>query len=257
MGLLSALGKIGSLALDFIPGGGAAKTGVKVAKALAKGASAAGDIGSVVGKQQQGAAQGQISQAQLNQGQDRNAIDLYQAQQGAQNTAAQTDLQRKSFESSNRSKSALDALIGSLLGGGVTPTSLEGGKASGGLLRSLNGNPEALAAMKALGAQGSAAQVNPLSFAGGQMVGAPMLTPVPQVDKGGLMSTLAQIGQIAGAASPYLSAAGGDPGRAPAKQGAVDVMGSMPGGAVVPRTGTPTLPTTDITEILKRLQGGG
>ena len=55
MGILSTLGKIGGFALDFLPGGAAAKTGVKIAKGLAKGASLAGDLGSVGGKQKQGA----------------------------------------------------------------------------------------------------------------------------------------------------------------------------------------------------------
>lgn len=205
MSFLSALGKLGSIALDFIPGGAAAKTGVKIAKGIAKGAAATGDIGSVLGKQQEGAAKGKVDQATLNQGQDRNAISLYQAQQAAENQAAQTDLQRQQFGTQNRSSTAKQALIGALLGGGVTPTSFSGGQASGGLMRSLNGNPDALAAMKTLGSQGSQAQNTPLLFSGGEMVKPPAMTAMPQVDQGGIMSTLAKLGELAGTASPYLN----------------------------------------------------
>jgi hypothetical protein len=195
MSLLSSLLKIGGIAAAPFTGG---------ASLLATGLGAVGDAASVLGKQQQGAAQGKASQAALQNDHDRNALQLYQDQQAAQNQAAQTDLQRQQFATGNRSTTAKQALIGALLGGGVTPTSLSGGKASGGLLASLNGNPDALAAMKALGSQGSTAQNTPLTFAGGQMVQAPTLTKLPQVDNGGLLSTLASIGQIAGSVSPYI-----------------------------------------------------
>jgi hypothetical protein len=193
MSFLDILGKIGKGALNIGTGG--------VAGTIM---DAVGSAGSVLGKQQAGKAQGKIDQATLNQRQDQNALQLYQDQQAAQNQAAQTDLQRQQFATGNRSTTAKQALIGALLGGKVTPTSLSGGKASGGLLASLNGNPDALAAMKALGSQGSQAQTTPLTFSGGQMVQAPTLTKLPQVDNGGLLSTLASIGQIAGSVSPYI-----------------------------------------------------
>lgn len=167
-------------------------------------------ISSVAGKQAQGKTQGQISQAQLQQAQDRNAIDAYQAAQQAQMQAGTQDLQRKQFEQGNRSTTAKQALIGALLGGGVTPTSIGPSGASGGLLRSLNGNPDALAALKMLGSQGSTAQSAPVTFSGGNVIPAPTLTPLPKVDKGGLMSTLASIGQLVGAASPYIKKPGND-----------------------------------------------
>jgi hypothetical protein len=156
------------------------------------------------GKQQQGAAQGKIDQATLNQHQDQNAIANYIAQQNAQNTAAQTDLQRKSFETSDRGNTAKQALISALLSGGMQPTKIGPTGASGGLLASLNGNPDALASLKALHSSASAAQTTPLSFQGGQTIQAPSLTPVPQIDNGGTLATLAKIGQILGAVSPFL-----------------------------------------------------
>lgn len=161
-------------------------------------------LSSVLGKQEEGKAKGKVAQAELNQRQDQNALANYIAQQNAQNTAANTDLNRKQFESQNRSGTAKQALIGALLGGGVSPTSISGGKATGGLFQALQQNPEALMAMKTLGSQGSTAQNTPLQFQGGQMVAPPQLTTLPQVDNGGFLSTLARIGELAGAAGPYV-----------------------------------------------------
>jgi hypothetical protein len=250
MSFLSALGHIGDIVTDFIPGVSAAKKGVKLATKIA---GAAGDVGSVLGKQQEGKAKGEMTQAQLNQGQDRNAIDLYQAQQQAQNQAAQTDLSRKNFEMGSRGTNAKQALIGALLGGGMQGAKVGPSGASGGLLASLNGNPDALAAMRALASQAGSAQASPLEFAGGQMLKAPTLTAMPKIDNGGFLSTLANIGQLAGAASPYLSHGNGDDGGNGAsrpQQQAVDVLGAMPGGAYKPRTVNPLLQSRDMRDLL-------
>jgi hypothetical protein len=196
MGLLGTLGKIAG----FLP--------IPGANLLGKGLSMAGDVGSVLGKQQQGAAQGKLTQAELQQRQDQNALASYIAQQNAQNTAANTDLQRKNFEIGSRGTNAKQALIGALLGGGVTPTSIGPSGASGGLLRSLNGNPDALAALKALHGQASTAQATPMQFEGGKMLQAPQLSTLPKVDNGGLLSALARIGELMGAVSPYIKKPG-------------------------------------------------
>ena len=90
MGVLSVLGKIAGGLLGF---------------------------GNVLGKQQEGEAKGQATQAQLQQGQDRNAVDLYGTQQNAQNQAGQLDLQRKGYENTNRSTTAKQALIAALVTG--------------------------------------------------------------------------------------------------------------------------------------------
>lgn len=201
MSLLSILTKIGGVAAAPFTGG---------ASLIPTIASVAGDVGSVLGKQQQGKTQGQITQAQLQQQQDRNALDAYQTAQSAQNAAAQTDLQRKGFETNNRATTAKQALIGALLGGGITPTSIGPQGASGGLLRSLNANPEALAALKMLSSQASSAQSTPLQFSGGEMLKPPTQTALPKIDNGGFLSTLANIGQLVGAASPYLKKPGSE-----------------------------------------------
>jgi hypothetical protein len=202
MGIMSTLGKIaGNIGGSFI---GDSQLGNQIF-------SAAGDAGSVMGAQQGGANNARMGQGQLNAQHDRNAIDLFQAQQQAQQQQALTDLQRKQFEQGSRGTNAKQAMIGALLGGGVTPTSLSGGHASGGLLQSLNANPEALAAMKMLGQQGSAAQSTPMAFQGGQMLTAPKLMDVPKIDTGnGVMGTMTKIAQLMGAVSPYLKSGEGE-----------------------------------------------
>jgi hypothetical protein len=180
----------------------------------------------VLGKQEQGESQGRVTQAELNQRQDQNAIANYIAQQNAQTSAANTDLQRKQFEGTNRSGTAKQALIGALLGGGITPTSISGGKASGGFLQSMNANPDALNAMKTLGTQGAGAQASPLEFQGGLMVKPPELTPMQPVNNNGFLSTLARILQIGGAAG---SAMGGL-GKPKPQEQPMDERYGMPGG---------------------------
>lgn len=194
MGLLSSLMKIGgAVAAPFTGGASLALTGA--GGLLDK----VGQAGSVMGAQQGGANNARVAQGQLNLGHDRNLLDRYGLEQRAQMDAGQMDLQRKGFETSNRSTSAKQALIGALLGGGLTPTSIGPSGASGGLLRSLNANPEALAAMKLLGSQGSTAQNTPLQFTGGNIVAPPKLTDVPKIDVGGgKMGTLTKILQIIG-----------------------------------------------------------
>lgn len=211
MGILSALGSIGGLIGAPFTGG--------ASLALGPILGAVGDASSVLGKQEAGKSAGKIQQADLNQRQDLSALQRYQMMQNAENQAAQTDLQRKQFDVGNRSASAKQALIGALLGGGVTPTSISPSGASGGLLRSLNANPDALAALKTLGTQGSTAQNTPLEFKGGNILPAPALTQVPKIDDGGFLSTLARIGELTGAIAPYIK---------PREQ--TDERYSMPGG---------------------------
>jgi hypothetical protein len=206
MSWLSALGKIGKGVLNIGTGG--------IAGTIL---DAAGDLGSVAGKQAQGNTNDKITQAQLLQGQDRNAIDLYQAQQGAQNQARTLDLQTKDFENQNRGKTAQQALVAALLNGGLPATSIAGGKASGGLAEKLRTDPDAMAAMRNLHGQADKAQMAVPNFAGGQLLNAPTLSAAPKIDSGGWLSKLASIGQFAGALGsnlpgqqasiPYLSPA--------------------------------------------------
>lgn len=221
MGFFSALGKIGAgIAAPFTGG---------ASLALIPAIDAAS---SILGKQQQGAAQGKITQAQLNQGQDRNAIDLYNSQQGAQFRAGDQDLDRKKWESENRGTTAKQALIASLLGGvggPMTATSIKDGKSSGGILAGLQNNPDAIAALRNLHGQADKAQMAVPNFAGGNILNAPSLTPLQQVDKGGFLSKLANIGQIVGGVG---SAVGGGSADVPSIYAQQGLGASVPGQSV-------------------------
>lgn len=193
MGWLSTIAKIGGAVAAPFTGG---------ASLALMGLGAAGDV---LGKQQAGAAQGRAAEAQLQQGQDRNAVDLYQAQQNAQNQAASMDLQRKGFEQQSRGTNAKQALLAALLGGGYQPSQVsvpgvQNANISGGLAASLKNNPGVLAAMQKLAQQASTAQDTPLSFQGGELVKAPTLSTLPQQSKGGgFLDILSRIAQIGGA----------------------------------------------------------
>lgn len=206
MSFLSALGKIGG-----IIGGIAAAPVTGGASLIPTIMSGVGDVASVLGKQQQGKAAGQQAQETANQSRDRNAIDLYQAQQQAQNSAGQLDLQRKAQEQASQSAAMKSALAGLLLGGGIQPTSIQGGQRSGGLLASLNANPELLAALKGYGGKQQSAAMTPQTFSGGQLLSAPALSAPTKIDNGGFLSTLANIGQLVGAVSPYVQNVGKKP----------------------------------------------
>jgi hypothetical protein len=178
MSWLSTLAKIAGVAAAPFTGG---------ASLIPTVLSGVGDVASVLGKQQQGKAQGEVAQANAASDHDRNATSLYGTQQAAQNNAGQLDLQRQQFETGNRSAAAKQALIGALLGGGMAPTSIAGGQRSGGLFDALQKNPDA--------------QVKPTAFTGGELLKAPQLSAMPQVDNGGFLSTLANIGQLIAAPS--------------------------------------------------------
>lgn len=143
---------------------------------------ALGRIGGIAGGQQDGQNKARVAQGQLDLDRDRNVLDRYGLQQRAQFDAGRQDLDRKSFETSNRSATSKQALIGALLGGGMAPTSFKGGQASGGILRALQANPDALAAMKTLGSQGAEAQATPLQFTGGELLDAPGLSNPQKLD---------------------------------------------------------------------------
>jgi hypothetical protein len=151
-----------------------------------------------MGGQQAGQNNALATQGQLNQGADRNALQAYQDAQQAQNQAAQTDIQRKDFTNKNRGTTAQQALVGALLGGGLQPTHVSPTGSSGGVMNSLNANPDALAAMKLFAQQASQAQNTPLQFQGGQILAPPKLTATPQLNanSSGLTKTLQILGAL-------------------------------------------------------------
>src|SRR5262245_48738420 len=101
----------------------------------------AGDVGSVLGKQQQGKSEGAIKQADVQQRQDQLALQRFQQMQQAQDQAARMDLDRKKFTGDEQQRNARLALMSQLLGGGIAPTrvSVPGiapAQISGGILES-------------------------------------------------------------------------------------------------------------------------
>lgn len=221
MGILSSLMKIGGIAAAPFSGGASlALTGAgglidKVGKA-----------GAVAGAQQGGANNARIAQGQLDISRDRNVLDLYNSQQNAQNQAAQLDLQKKGYELDSRNRNAKTMLIASLLNGGMSPTSLSGGTASGGLAAKLRTDPGAMTAMRNLTEQADKAQMAPMDWSktytynGGQMVAPPTLSNPQKIDLGnkGLGNILTKIAQIAGAFGG-MGGVGGGGGGAPVNGG--------------------------------------
>ncbi len=209
--LLSAAPMVGSAAATggSLAGGAGAATagGGGLMSTLSKLATSkgVGAVGNVLGKQQEGAAQGLVQEAQLGQGQDRNAVDLYSAQNQAQNQQANTDLERQKFTDTHRGTTAKQALLAALLGGDykgseVSVPGIQNAKVSGGMMDSLKNSPGVMAAMQKLAGQASTAQDTPLAFQGGQPVAAPTLTPLPQQGKGSkMLDALSRIAQVGGA----------------------------------------------------------
>jgi hypothetical protein len=202
MGILSGLLKIGGLAAaPFTAGGSLALTG---AGGLL---DSVGKAGQVAGGQQAGANNARVAQGQLDLARDRNVLDLYGQQQGAQFTAGQQDLARKNYELDSRNRNAKTALIASLLNGGLPSTSIAGGKASGGLAEKLRTDPGAMAAMRNLAEQSDKAQMAPMdwskvyTYQGGNLVDAPTLSAPQKIDIGnkGIGNILTKIAQLAGA----------------------------------------------------------
>jgi hypothetical protein len=220
MGFLSALGKIGSIAAPLIA---APFTGGLSMAALP---GMIGSASSVLGAQQGGKAKGAADTAGITQAQDRNALARYQQEQQGQQQAGQLDLQRKNYTDDSRARAAKQALVSSLMGGGMPRTSvnvpgIQAASVSGGMLDALKNNPEALAQLAKF-KEGSQAQQNtPPSFTGGEIVKPPTMTPLPDTGSGnGFLSTLANIGQIVGSVGAGMQNKPGAPPQMPLGQGA-------------------------------------
>jgi hypothetical protein len=189
---------IANAALDRIQGNGPNSTPPSDSASSGGGGTDYGallsGVGSTLGAQQAGKAQGALAQAGAQQQQDRNAISLYGTAQGAQNQAAQTDLERQQFAANNRGQTAQQAMVGALLGG-YKPLNTRAG-----LGADLVNNPNALKAAATLNSQAGTAQNTPLSFTGGNILASPALTPLPDLGKSNsFASTLANLLQLAGA----------------------------------------------------------
>lgn len=197
MGILGTLAKLGGIAAAPFSGG--------ASLAL----TALGGVGDVLGKQQGGAAQGRVTQAQLQQGQDRNALDLYGQQQSAQDKAAQLDLQRKAYDATSRSAAGKQALLAMLLGdykpSSVSVPGITNATITGGMGETIKNNPQILELLKSIASKGTTDQATPNTFTGGTLVAPPTLTPLPQEGKSSkILDTIARIAQIGGAVGTSL-----------------------------------------------------
>jgi hypothetical protein len=187
-------------------------------------------------------------------------------------SAGNLDLSRKNFEESARGGRAKQGLLADLLGGGFKGTSIDvpgvqKATVSGGLAESLK-SPGAMQAMNELRRQALMAQMQQGSpegeqFSGGKVLAPPTLTKLP--DAGLMEKTLGATGlggSLLGSVLGNLQQSSAPQTAKPGVPMAPTSLGAMPGGAVVPQTGTLNIPSTDISEILKRLQyesnqGGG
>lgn len=225
-GTLASTSLAGSAALPIAAGTSAATSGALAGAGLggaaAGGATAAGgggilstlgklaaskgvsNAGNVLGKQQEGAAHGRIAEGQLGQSYDRNAIDLYGAQQGAQNQAAQLDLQRKDYDAKSRSAAGKQALLAMLMSdyrpSQVSVPGVTNAQLSGGMGETIKNNPAILSLLKSIADKGVTDQATPNTYTGGTVVPPPTLTPLPQEGKSGkILDTISRISQIYGA----------------------------------------------------------
>ncbi len=162
-------------------------------------------VGSVLGAQAKGDAQGQVSQGQLDNSNNSNLINLYNSAQNAQFQAGNQDLQRQQYATNNRATTAKQALIGALLGGGYQPSHIGpvNPNSGGGLARSILGSPSAMAAMQTLNKQANTAQNTPLTFTGGNILAQPTLAPPTKISTGAAGKTGGFL-QLLGAAAPLL-----------------------------------------------------
>jgi hypothetical protein len=189
MGWMDALSKIGGL--------------------IGKAGPAMGAAGMVLGKQQQGDAQGRLAESGVIQGENRNAVDLYGTAQNAQNSAGRLDLDRKAFTTQNAGDNFKQALIAELLGsgGGLSMPGIP--QMSDGMMDALKGDG-AKAAIASFGSRARSAQDAPPSFTGGELLAPPTMAAMPEQSGGSKFADiLARIAQLGGAVSPLLKKSGG------------------------------------------------
>ncbi len=170
-------------AVGFIPG---------VGPALKMGIDMVGDISKTASGAAKGAAAGRQVDTQNVITRDQLRNQQYGTHQSAEMNAGQLDMQRKNFTEDARGGRAKQALLASILGGGLQPTSInvpgiKSAQISGGLADSLK-NPGAQGSMAELMKQALAAQMDGArpggeKFAGGAVLAPPSLSALPQAGK--------------------------------------------------------------------------
>lgn len=138
--------------------------------------------GSLLGKGAQGAAAGRQTETGNLQAQDMLRNQQYNTQQNAQFNAANTDLQRKTFEENSRGGRAKQALIGNLLNGAsdvsLNVPGVEGGAMGGLRMSALGEGGRGVGAE--LAKQAMLKLMSGDTFHGGDVLAPPQLSALPK-----------------------------------------------------------------------------
>lgn len=143
----------------------------------------AGGLGKIFGGASGSKANERMAQSQLVQQQNRNAIDQFQAQQGAQFAAGAQDLQRKQFTEQARGGRSRQALIADILGNmqdvNINVPGIKTAQINGGLRPSAIGET-GRASLAQLAKDALLAQMTPDKFQGGAILNAPQMQAMPK-----------------------------------------------------------------------------
>lgn len=204
MGFWSSLGTLGGMALAPFTGGAslpiAMGLGASIGGAAGSIADSLSNAGQVGGNAAASAAQGRLAEGQLTQGQDRNALGLYNAQLAA----AQQAINQHSQLAHQAGQGDVMSNVQDVNISGL-PSNVHMGNVTGGLRPSLLG-PNARQAGQTL----SRNALLQLLQGDTNLPKAPQLTPLPQangLDK--VNAGLGYAGSMAGALSPLFQPKGG------------------------------------------------
>lgn len=218
MGFWSGLGTIAGLGLAPFTGGASLALGPAlggIGDALSGGQQALTNVGQVAGNDAAAAASGRAQQGQIQQGQDRNAIGLYDAKL----KAAQQALNQNSQLAGQTARGDLLSNVQDVNISGL-PSGVHMANMTGGLRPSVLG-PNARQAGSTL----SRNALLQLMAGPTNLPTAPSLTPLPDASAyDSLTKNLGRAGSYAGALSPLFSGGGG---------GNSNLSSPQPGGALM------------------------
>lgn len=184
-------------------------------------------LGKVFGGASEASAQNQLERQQLEQNRNRQLIDLYGTQQGAQMQQGQLDLQRQAFQSGEEGTRLKRALLGQLLGNAqaldIDIPGIQKPKMTGGLsVNSLGqGGRDIGAEMTARALMQLRAQPK---YEGGQILQAPTIAPIGKTGGNGFLNALGTIGSLIGGAGSMFGGQRQQPGATPPGT----ITGSLP-----------------------------
>jgi hypothetical protein len=162
-------------------------------------------IGKLFGGASKGRAEGRAAETQVLQQQDQTALQRFLAAQNAQNTAAQTDLQRKQYSLQAPGQRAQNSTRGDILATLQKPTAAQQAHPRANVIDFLQGAPELSANTRALGTKMSQQALDSQdagdTFTGGNLLLVPQASPLPQAGKlDKFLNVGSTIGGLAGGA---------------------------------------------------------